>query len=62
MPLDAGMSLPSAPLHTGGERERLRRAKLIFAAAEDARRLGRTDEHRELLARWRAMLKGHGAS
>lgn len=38
--------------------DRARRAKLIFAAAEEARHSGRMDEHEKLIARWRQMGRG----
>lgn len=38
------------------------RAKLVFAAAEDARQRGDVAEYERLVARWRILTKGNGVS
>src|SRR4051812_37196535 len=44
-------------LRTFVERDRYRRAKLIWAAADSARQEGRIGEYNELVERWRRVLQ-----
>jgi len=47
-------------LRTWIERDRFRRAKLAFAAAEEARREGRVADYDALIDRWRRILRTGG--
>lgn len=56
-PLDARDGLQRVGLRANSA-STAKRAKLAFAAAEDARRRGDVREHARLVARWRELTKG----
>lgn len=58
----AESSAQRPPSRRGNFRAEVRRAKLAFAAAEAARQSGNNSEYERLVARWRSLAKGIGAS
>lgn len=58
----AQITVPSRVGSFAPSQEVGQRAKLVFAAAEDARQRGDVTEYERLVTRWRSLTKGSGAS